>query len=91
MQGVDTEIPLWRSISIKSLVAPFLYFIIFYGTCPVAPQKEVNFSVMFFQHQDVRIIPKVLLRCISSKALSMVSKVLFIAPSIDLFRCFHIV
>jgi hypothetical protein len=65
----ETEIPLWRSISIKSLVAPF-NFIILYSTCFLnCTTKRRSFSVsVVFPASGCEIIPKVLLRCISKKA-----------------------
>ncbi len=64
---VATEIPLCRSISIKSEVAPFLILLLF--TAPaswMAPPKRSSFSVrVVFPASGWEMIPKVLLLLIS--------------------------
>src|ERR1035437_2518021 len=62
MTEVATEIPRWRSISIKSLVAYFLILLLF--TAPavwIAPPNKRNFSVkVVFPASGWEIIAKVL-------------------------------
>ena len=73
---VATEIPRWRSISIKSLVAPFLILLDF--TAPaswIAPPKSSSFSVrVVFPASGWEMIPKVLLLLISSENFILVFK-----------------
>ena len=68
---VATDIPRWRSISIKSLVAPFFILLLF--TAPascMAPPKRSSFSVkVVLPASGCDMIPKVRLRCISFKKL----------------------
>ncbi len=58
---VATEIPRWRSISIKSLVAPFLILLLF--TAPaswIAPPNSNSFSVkVVFPASGCEMMPKV--------------------------------
>ena len=64
---VATEIPLWRSISMKSEVACFLILLLFTApaTC-IAPPKSNNFSVrVVLPASGCEMMAKVLLFCIS--------------------------